>query len=122
MKPASLFIFSPLLLAASCSRDPSATTPDAASSRASTAAACDTNTAVAAENTVQVPVEGMTCAACAGTIKETLAKVAGVKSSEVRLAERDVLVRVAGVTPECLVATINGIGDYKAGTPKVVTP
>lgn len=65
-----------------------------------------------------IPVEGMSCAACAARVKGTLKSIDGVAAVEVGLAERNVRVRyVEGtVTPEALAAEINAQG-YKAGTP-----
>lgn len=123
----SLFFSVVLVLVLACARadeTPAATaepsvTPSAIALCPRAGAAVD-----GATTKVLVPIEGMTCAACAGHIKEALGKVAGVKGTKVRLAERDVLVDVVrpSVTDECLVATIHSVGDYKAGAPKVFTP
>lgn len=65
-----------------------------------------------------VPVEGMSCAACAARVKRTLVDIEGVVSAEVSLVERNVKVRYVDkkLTSENLVAAINALG-YKAGVP-----
>ena len=72
----------------------------------------------AALEAVTIPVEGITCGACAASIKTTLKSVAGVRAVEVNLERRTVLVRYAPgqVPPERLVAEINELG-YKAILP-----
>ena len=62
-----------------------------------------------------LPVEGMSCGACAARIKRTLKGIDGVADVEVSLAERNVRVRYADgkVTPEHLAAAVNELG-YKA--------
>lgn len=126
MRTALLFsvFFVPVLACARAEEAPAA--PAEPSMTPSATALCPQAGATVdgATTKVLVPIEGMTCAACAGHIKEALGKVAGVKGTKVRLAERDVLVDVVrpGVTDECLVATIHSVGDYKAGAPKVFAP
>jgi len=68
--------------------------------------------------TVRIPVEGMSCVACAARIKKTLRAMDGVSDVEVHLGERHARVQfdAARVTSEHLVATINDMG-YSAGTP-----
>jgi len=68
--------------------------------------------------TVVIPVEGMSCVACAARVKKTLTAIAGVGDVEVSLAERNARVRFdpSRLAPDRLVAAINGLG-YKAGTP-----
>ncbi|MCR4300347.1 MAG: heavy-metal-associated domain-containing protein, partial [Sulfuricaulis sp.] len=65
-----------------------------------------------------IPVEGMTCAACAARVKRTLEDIEGVVSAEVGLAERNVKVRYVDkkLSSENLVAAINALG-YKARAP-----
>lgn len=65
-----------------------------------------------------IPVEGMTCAACAARVRRTLEGIDGVVSAEVSLAERNVKVRYVDkkLSPENLVAAINALG-YKARAP-----
>ena len=80
-------------------------------------------TAQAASNavmkTVTIPIEGMSCSACAARVKRTLKAMDGVAEVEISLEHRNARVRyVEGkVSPERLVAAINQLG-YKAGTPR----
>lgn len=71
--------------------------------------------------TVVIPVEGMSCVACAARVKKTLGSIAGVGDVRVGLAERSVRVRFdpSRLAPERLVAAISGLG-YHAGTPREV--
>ena len=87
-----------------------------ASERASSAAAPDDADLLLKDATI--PVEGMSCGACAASIKRTLAGLDGVADVHVNLVERNVQVSYAEgtVTPEHLVAAINELG-YKAATP-----
>ena len=68
--------------------------------------------------TVRIPVEGMSCVACAANVKKTLVAIAGVEEVEVHLGERNARVRFDSrqLTPERLVKAINGLG-YSAGAP-----
>jgi len=68
--------------------------------------------------TVLIPVEGMSCAACAARVRKALASVSGVSDVEVSLVGRRAQVRFdpGRVTSEQLVAAINDLG-YRAGTP-----
>lgn len=72
---------------------------------------------------VTLPVEGMSCGACAARIKKTLKPIAGVAAVEVSLEQRNVRVRYAPgkLTPELLAKTINDLG-YKASLPKPPAP
>ena len=80
------------------------------------------STALAADNpaikTVMIPVEGMSCAACAARVKKTLKEMPGVQAVELNLEHRNAQVRYVDgqVSPERLVAAINQLG-YKAGAP-----
>lgn len=67
--------------------------------------------------TVVIPVEGMSCVACAVRVKKTLTSIAGVGDVQVSLAERNARVRFdpSRLAPDRLVAAINGLG-YHAGT------
>lgn len=67
---------------------------------------------------VQIPVEGMSCAACAARVKKALASIGGVSDVEVSLVERRARVRFhpGRAAPSQLVAAINGSG-YRAGAP-----
>lgn len=91
-------------------------------------AACKTQATPAAEQevaltTVVIPVEGMSCVACAARVRKTLAGLDGVGHVEVSLRERRARVRFDShrVSPEQLVATINGLG-YHAGAPVEPNP
>lgn len=77
-----------------------------------------TRTEEAHMNTVLIPVEGMSCVACAARVKKTLTSIAGVGDVQVSLAERNARVRFdpSRIAPDRLVAAINGLG-YQAGTP-----
>lgn len=68
--------------------------------------------------TIVIPVEGMSCVACAARIKRTLAAIAGVAHVEVNLGVRNARVGYdsSRVSPDRLVAAINGLG-YRAGAP-----
>ena len=82
--------------------------------------------AASADHALQVaviPVEGMTCAACAARVKRTLQDIEGVTSAEVSLTERNVNVRYANknLSSENLVAAINALG-YKAQAPVAAEP
>lgn len=85
----------------------------AACTRQATQVAKEANTKV-----VQIPVEGMSCAACAARVKKALASVGGVSHVEVSLVERRARVRFdpGRAAPDQLVAAINGLG-YRAGAP-----
>ena len=77
----------------------------------------------AALTTVVIPVEGMSCIACAARIKKTLASIEGVGHVEVSLGERRARVRFdsSRVSPERFVAAIGGLG-YHAGAPVEAKP
>ncbi len=68
--------------------------------------------------TVRIPVEGMSCVACAARVKKTLKAIAGVDEVEVHLGERNARVRFDSrrLNADRLVQTINELG-YSAGTP-----
>jgi Cu+-exporting ATPase len=68
--------------------------------------------------TVTLPVQGMSCGACAARVKGALKKIKGVADIEVHLAERAVQVSYADgrVAPADLVLAINDLG-YKASLP-----
>ena len=67
---------------------------------------------------VQIPVEGMSCAACVARVKKTLTSIGGVSDVEVSLVERNARVRFdpSRLSPDQLVAAIKGLG-YQAGAP-----
>ena len=61
---------------------------------------------------VELPIGGMTCAACARTIEKKLSGTAGVDSASVNFATRSALVRFNGDTTgvETLVAAVEDVG------------
>lgn len=65
---------------------------------------------------VTIPIEGMSCAACAARVKKTLKAVPGVQAVELNLEHRNAQVQYLDgqVSPERIVAAINQLG-YKAG-------
>ena len=70
-------------------------------------------------HTVEIPVEGMACFVCAGTIKNKVKSLAGVLRVEVSLEKRSARITYFGDehVPEQIVAAINKLG-YEAGAPK----
>lgn len=99
------------LLFAACSSD----TPRPSEARP--AAPADAGRIVA----VTIPVEGMTCAACAGSVRSTLREISGVRDVNVDLAQRSVRVTYAEASggPERFTEAINRLG-YRAGAPAPV--
>lgn len=71
-----------------------------------------------ATRAVTIPIEGMSCAACAARITGTLRGMAGVANATVSLEHRSARVeyQAGRVTPAALVAAINALG-YRAGAP-----
>ena len=65
-----------------------------------------------------IPIEGMSCAACAARVKKTLKNMPGVQAVRLNLEHRnaEVIYLDGQQSPERLVAAINQLG-YKAGTP-----
>lgn len=82
----------------------------------------DTSLSTSTEETqmsiVVIPVEGMSCVACAARVKKTVRSLAGIGDVEVSLAERNTRVRFdpRRITLDRIVAAIDGLG-YRAGTP-----
>lgn len=70
--------------------------------------------------TVTIPVEGMSCVACAAAVKKALKSIDGVSNVEVSLENRTARVTYASDTlsPDSFVTIINKLG-YKAGVPAV---
>lgn len=68
--------------------------------------------------TVTVPVNGMICMVCAGSVKNALKAVHGVQKAEVDLEKRNVTVQYehGKVSLDALTRAINELG-YKAGVP-----
>lgn len=73
--------------------------------------------------TVTIPIQGMSCGACAAGVKKKLKAVKGVQEVEVNLEHRHARVRYTDgqVPPQSLVAAINELG-YKAGKPAAEIP
>lgn len=71
--------------------------------------------------TVTVPVDGMICMVCAGSVKNALKAVHGVQNAEVNLEKRYATVQYENgkVSVEELTRTITQLG-YKAGVPTPV--
>jgi copper chaperone CopZ len=69
--------------------------------------------------TVIIPVEGMICISCAGTVKKALKSLSGVSRVEVDLEKRTAQVTYASdqVSADRMVAVVNKLG-YKAGVPR----
>ena len=69
--------------------------------------------------TVTVPVEGMICMVCAGSVKNALKAVHGVQNAEVNLEKRYATIQFENgkVTEDDLTRVITKLG-YKAGVPK----
>lgn len=68
--------------------------------------------------TIAIPVDGMICQVCAGSIKSALRKVEGVDDAEISLEKRNAVVRYdeRKVNVEALTRAIKDAG-YKTGTP-----
>ena len=71
-----------------------AISPDAASTRAAGPAPA----AQPGDATVVLPIRGMTCAACVGSVREALAAVPGVRRADVNLATEEATVVAAPAT------------------------
>lgn len=71
-----------------------------------------------ATRTVTVPVDGMICQVCAGTVKSALKKVDGVQDAEISLEKRNAVVHYDArkVTLDELTRAIKEAG-YKPGVP-----
>jgi len=65
-----------------------------------TAAILDRHAPDAAEQTVALDIEGMTCASCVARVEKALKKVPGVLSAEVNLATERAEVTLAGRQPD----------------------
>ncbi|MBI4589090.1 MAG: heavy-metal-associated domain-containing protein [Candidatus Rokubacteria bacterium] len=68
--------------------------------------------------TVIIPIEGMSCSACAARVKKALTSIDGVSDVEVNLADRNARVRFAPckLSSDRLVGAVNGLG-YHASAP-----
>ena len=73
----------------------------------------------AMQATIRIPVEGMSCASCVGSIERVLGNTPGVESASVNLATSiaSVTFDEKAATPEDLSKAINSIG-YKANLPE----
>lgn len=71
--------------------------------------------------TVTVPVDGMICMVCAGSVKNALKAVHGVQNAEVNLGKHNATVQYENgkVSVDDLTRAINQLG-YKAGVPTPV--
>jgi copper ion binding protein len=64
-----------------------------------------------ADETVELSVEGMTCASCVGRVERALAAVPGVAEASVNLATEWAVVRArAGLDPAALIAAVEDAG------------
>ncbi len=81
-------------------------------------ASSTTSTQAAELKTVTIPVEGMSCVACAAQIRRTVRAIDGVSSAEVVFATRSVRVTYVPdrLSPDRVAAAINALG-YRAGLP-----
>lgn len=73
--------------------------------------------------TVIIPIEGMSCSACAARVKKALNSIDGVSEVEVNLGDRNARVRFAPskLSLDRLVGAVNGLG-YRASAPTEATP
>lgn len=76
------------------------------------------STGAAELKTVTIPVEGMSCIACAAQVRRTVRAIAGVTHAEVVFATRSVRVTYAPdrLSPDRVASAINALG-YRAGLP-----
>lgn len=74
-----------------------------------------------ATRTVSVPVDGMICQVCAGSVKNALKKVDGVQDAEISLEKRHAVIHYDDrkVSVEQLTRAITDAG-YKPGVPTAV--
>jgi Cu+-exporting ATPase len=73
-----------------------------------------------AEESVDLAIEGMTCASCVGRVEKALSRISGVRSAAVNLATERAVVKVIGgaVAPAELVAAIAEVGYEARAIPK----
>ena len=100
--------------AIACQRDPTASPQSTAIASAQRAHAKPT-----AMRTVTVPVEGMICMVCAGSVKNALKAVHGVHNAEVNLEKRSATIQFENgtVSEDDLTRVITKLG-YKSEVPK----
>lgn len=71
--------------------------------------------------TFDLPIDGMTCASCAGRVERALGKVPGVQSASVNLANERAHIEVIGqMDPGVLIAAVDKAG-YTASLPQAAT-
>ena len=70
-------------------------------------------------NSIEIPIEGMSCMSCVANVKKTVSSMDGVKEVNVILKDRNARVKYDAliVTEEQLIDAINKLG-YQAGKPK----
>jgi len=74
------------------------------------------------QHSLELSIDGMTCASCVGRVERALAKVPGVKSVSVNLAnERAHLELLGHIEPQCLIAAVTKAG-YSASVREVEHP
>lgn len=75
----------------------------------------------ASQRTVAIPVDGMICQVCAGSVKTALKKVEGVSDAEISLEKRNAVIRFdeGKVNVDALIRAIKDAG-YKTGAPTTV--
>ncbi|MBP2160486.1 MULTISPECIES: heavy metal translocating P-type ATPase [Asticcacaulis] len=72
------------------------------------------------ENTLTLPIEGMTCASCVGRVEKALRAVPGVATADVNLATERAQVRTSGnVTRADLIQAIHNAG-YAVQSPRAI--
>ena len=106
--PVIVVVVAALLALTGCDDDPRAATPPSPSSPTTAPA-----------TVVAVPVEGMSCGACAASVRRAVKSVEGVTGVEVDLAQREARVEYEAtkVSPDQIVTAINDAG-FKAGQAK----
>lgn len=62
------------------------------------------------ERIIQLKIEGMHCEGCVRRVKHALGAVEGVRAETVEVGSATVVVDSARVSPEQVVAAVNGIG------------
>ena len=98
------------VLGSACRRE-----PQAAAQTAVAQTAADQPPTIRA---IKIPVDGMICQVCAGTVKSALKKVDGVNDAEISLEKRNAVVRYdeRKVTLETLTRVIKDAG-FRPGEP-----
>jgi Cu+-exporting ATPase len=65
-----------------------------------------------AEETVELVIEGMTCASCVQRVERALRKIPGIRSAEVNLATERARIRGVGVPPADLIRAVETAGYH----------